>query len=43
MHESFIVRLVCRVDFEFVHYDAYRRAQRCEVRGKMMYVVTLAL
>ena len=37
MHESFIVRLVCRVYFEFVHYDAYRRAQRCEVRGKMMW------
>ena len=36
MHESFIVRLICRVDFEFVHYDGYCRAQRCEVWGKMM-------
>ena len=34
MHESFIVRLVGRVDFEFV-MTCYRRAQRCEVKEMM--------
>ena len=37
MHEPFIVRLVGRVVLGLFVMMCYRRAQRCEVRGEMMW------